>query len=116
MYETVEFIRSVMWWSLFFAVSTWISLIALAGWVANDKGRDPAGFMLAAFFFPLAGVIAACACRQYPKREPEHSQTTQELLRNHVEATRMEQSGTAQERYERYQASRQQRIEPQVNA
>ena len=58
-----------MWWSLFFAVSTWISLIALAGWIANDKGRDAGGFMLAALVFPLAGVVAACACREYPKNE-----------------------------------------------
>ena len=81
--DKIEFYSNVM---MILMIITWVSFVALAGWIAQDKGRDPVGFMAAAFLFPLAGVIAACAARTLPQVDP---------------------SGASQSRYEQYQRERQ---------
>jgi hypothetical protein len=38
----------------------WIPLAFVAGWIAQDKGREPLGFVLLSLFLtPIIGIIAA---------------------------------------------------------
>jgi hypothetical protein len=47
---------------LIVAAVYWLVLCGLAGWMAREKGRDPVSFFLVALFFsPPVGIIAAAS-------------------------------------------------------
>lgn len=53
---------------MIFTIFIWVALSLVAGWIAQDKGREPLGFVLVSLFLtPIIGILAAIGCQAHAR-------------------------------------------------